>query len=82
MTTLRTFQNEIEDIHHREISKQRAQALADKESQKHTNAKGKGKDDPIISSSTHNKLPGLEPTGQANFQEVVDRILVRLLLNR
>ena len=30
MTTLRTFQDEIEEIHHREVAKKRAQVLSDR----------------------------------------------------
>ncbi|KAF4620322.1 hypothetical protein D9613_000686 [Agrocybe pediades] len=79
MTTLRTFQNEIEDIHMREISKQRAQALADKENLKLSNLKGKGKEDGPAVSPTQSKMHELNlPNEQANFQEMEDRIL-RLL---
>jgi hypothetical protein len=42
MTTLRSFQNEIEEIHNREVSKQRAQAVLEKE---HKSAKGKVKEE-------------------------------------
>lgn len=34
MTSLRTFQNEIDEIHHREVAKQRTKALAEKVKEK------------------------------------------------
>ncbi|KAH9485398.1 GTP-binding protein 1 [Psilocybe cubensis] len=76
MTTLRTFQNEIEDIHHREISKQRAQALMNKE--KETKQKGKGKEDQDAVSVEAENLHGAETAG-ANLQELEERILTLLL---
>lgn len=75
MTTLRTFQNEIEDIHHREISRQRALALMDKEKEtKHS--KGKAKEDQSTVSDKTENLDGAETSG-ANLQELEERILVR-----
>ena len=72
MTTLRTFQNEIEDIHNREISKQRALALADKEKEQ-KNSKGKAKEE-----ANHTAGPALtNGTKAAGFQEMEERILVR-----
>ena len=74
MTTLRTFQNEIEDIHNREISKQRALALADKEKEQ-KNPKGKAKEE-----ANHTSGPSLTGTNvnkAAGFQEMEERILVR-----
>lgn len=47
MTTLRTFQDDIEKIHHQEVVKQRAKALVEKEKEKDTAKKverEKGKD--------------------------------------
>lgn len=47
MTTLRTFQTEIEEIHHRELTKQRAQVMATEEKEnKNPQPKGKAKIDP------------------------------------
>jgi parvulin-like peptidyl-prolyl isomerase len=46
MTTLRTFQTEIEEIHHRELVKQRAQVVTTEEKEnKNPQPKGKAKDD-------------------------------------
>lgn len=76
MTTLRTFQNEIDDIHNREISKQRAQAstLHDKGTQKAL--KGKAKEDPApkLAQTTYQRAADPDPP---NLQEIEDRILVR-----
>lgn len=76
MTTLRTFQNEIEDIHHREIIKQRAQALMDKEKDsKHL--KGKAKEEQtVVADKTQNLDDGTGSAG-ANLQDLEERILVR-----
>jgi len=76
MTTLRTFQNEIDEIHNREISKQRAQAMVEKEKEKHS--KGKVKEDtthivPAPASAAEHHGAGSE----GDLQELVDRILVR-----
>ncbi|KAF8973275.1 GTP-binding protein 1 [Flammula alnicola] len=75
MTTLRTFQSEIEDIHNREISKQRAQVLLDKEKEQKY-MKGKAKEDPAPTSP-------LQKHGNANgpgrTEEAEDRILTLLL---
>lgn len=80
MTTLKTFQTEIDEIHNREVAKQRAKAtiFPEKEAkdQRTTSAtaKGKAKDD----------APTLAPTKpiesatviQASSREFEDRILV------
>ncbi|PPQ67322.1 hypothetical protein CVT25_005906 [Psilocybe cyanescens] len=78
MTTLRTFQNEIEDIHHREIIKQRAQALMDKEKDsKHL--KGKAKEEQtVVADKTQNLDDGTGSAG-ANLQDLEERILTLLL---
>lgn len=75
MTTLRTFQNEIEDIHHREVTKQRTQALLDKEKEQQKSSKSKIKekekeDAPAATASRDVHAPG-------RSEEVEERILVR-----
>lgn len=77
MTTLRTFQNEIEDIHNRELSKQRAQALADMEKEQKT-SKGKAK---VEANTTASPVPtGANGTEAAGFQEMEEQISVCLKL--
>ena len=52
MTSLRTFQNEIEEIHTRETAKQRAQVAADKEKEKKSHTKAKAGDDKVATQDT------------------------------
>jgi hypothetical protein len=67
MTTLRSFQNEIEEIHNREVSKQRAQAVLEKE---HKSAKGKVKEEgPAASGSV--KSEELERQGSQDPEEEI-----------
>ncbi|TFK44701.1 P-loop containing nucleoside triphosphate hydrolase protein [Crucibulum laeve] len=79
MTSLRTFQNEIDEIHNREQAKQRAQALLDKEREKENKhphpLKGKTKEDASADPSTTLNANG----GRASMQEIEDRILSLLL---
>ncbi|KAJ3517199.1 hypothetical protein NLJ89_g646 [Agrocybe chaxingu] len=76
MATLRTFQSEIEEIHHREVVKQRVQALVDKEKEK---SKGKVKEDSTLASPTEfKKGTTTSPDGPA-LQEVEEQILSLLL---
>ncbi|CAA7263154.1 unnamed protein product [Cyclocybe aegerita] len=76
MATLRTFQSEIEEIHHREVVKQRVQALVDKEKEK---SKGKAKEDSTLASPTESKKGATTgPEGPA-LQEVKEQILSLLL---
>ena len=42
MATLRTFQNEIEEIQHREVAKKRAQVLSDRKEKEKDVKKGSG----------------------------------------
>lgn len=86
MTTLHTFQTEIDDIHHREMSKQRAQVLIDKEQKPFKGklkeeepkvAKGKAKDDVELASATSIQ----RNIGLGRSQEVEERILVRPHIN-
>jgi outer membrane protein OmpA-like peptidoglycan-associated protein len=73
MTTLRTFQNEIEDIHNRELSRQRAQALADMEKEQKT-SKGKAK---VEANTMASPAPtGANGTEAGGFQEMEELILV------
>ena len=80
MTTLRTFQNEIHEIHNREVSKQRAQINLnvdkDKETRKHTNSKGKVKGDLVASDVQAQTDAESAPEG-LQLQEIEERILVR-----
>ena len=86
MTTLRTFQNEMHEIHSREVSKQRAQLNLDKDKdketsspRKHSNSKGKAKEDitapdvqaPEAASGGEYDRQGLQ------LQEIEEQILVR-----
>jgi hypothetical protein len=76
MTTLRNFQNEIEDIHNREMSKQRAAAVLDKEKDQRS-VKGKAKEDHAVT-ETKSPLPGtVRLIGPGRSEEVEERILVR-----
>ncbi|RDB16788.1 GTP-binding protein 1 [Hypsizygus marmoreus] len=78
MTSLRTFQSEIEEIHHREILKQRNAAPADKEKENkalnhpHPTAqlKGKAKD---VGTDT-----GAEGAGRSGMPEVEEKFLALL----
>jgi hypothetical protein len=84
MTTLRTFQNEIHEIHNREVLKQRTQFNPDKEkdkdkdTRKHTNSKGKAKEDLATSDVQAQSESGAE-SGCKGFQlqESEEQILVR-----
>ncbi|KAJ7925310.1 GTP-binding protein 1 [Mycena leptocephala] len=77
MTTLRTFQNEI-DEHSREIAKQRAvQAVAEKEKEnkKPPASKGKLKDEALDSAAA------VPPDTAAGLLEIEEKILTALLSN-
>ncbi|EAU91663.2 GTP-binding protein 1 [Coprinopsis cinerea okayama7 len=78
MATLRSFQNEIEEIHHREVARQRAAgiAIADKDKDKE-NKMPKGKVTDEATPSIKPEVPTVED--EANMQEVEDRILGLLL---
>lgn len=70
MTTLRSFQNEIDEIHNREVMKQRTQALLDKEKDKSTKGKTKEESSDALGLKTSFDVSDL------NLQEVEGRILV------
>lgn len=72
MTSLRTFQTEIEDIHHRELLKQRAHVtVTEKEKEnKNPQSKGKFKGDPPDVDNGHGD------TVRAGMVEVEEKILV------
>jgi hypothetical protein len=61
MTSLRTFQNEIDEIHARETTKQRAHAAADKEKEKENKnpQQSKGKEVKVESQEEGDAQPGL-----------------------
>jgi hypothetical protein len=83
MTTLRTFQNEIHEIRNREVSKQRLQLNPDKdkEARKHTNLKGKVKEDlPSSTVQTQTESGRCETESDRaglQLQEIEEQILVR-----
>ena len=85
MTTLRTFQNEIHEIHNREVSKQRAQLNVDKEKdketpgpRKHTNSKGKVREDLTAPDFQAQVASCGESVRQVlQFQDIEEQILVR-----
>ena len=87
MTTLRTFQNEMHEIHNREVSKQRAQLNLDKEKdnlketpspRKHTISKGKVKEDMTAPDVQVQAASGGESGRQGlQLQEIEEQILVR-----
>ena len=69
MATLRSFQNEIEEIHTRELSKQRAHGSVEKEKEnKHPKGKAKDEEAPVAAVQP-------VPTGSA-LLEIEDHILV------
>lgn len=69
MTTLRSFQNEIDEIHNREVSKQRAQTLLDKVNMP---TKGKVKEEGTIASDSVNT----DETERQGPQDLCEGILV------
>lgn len=78
MTTLKTFQSEIDEIHNRELSKQRAQALIkerERENKHPHSSKGKAKDvaSPDVVTSYGDK-------GRASMLEVEEKIMVILAI--
>jgi hypothetical protein len=84
MTTLRTFQNEMHEIHSRELSKQRTQLNLDKEKEKetpsprkHTNSKGKVKEDLTAPDVQAQSTSGGESGQGSQLQEIEEQILVR-----
>lgn len=75
MTSLRTFQNQIEEIHLKETVKQRAQAAADKEKEnKAPQSKNKGKD----GSDIPEQFIQVE---ESRSPEVEEKIQVRILVS-
>lgn len=74
----------MHEIHNREVSKQRAQLNLDKEKdketpspRKHTNSKGKLKEDLIVPDVQAQAAPGGESGRQGlQFQEIEEQILV------
>jgi hypothetical protein len=72
MTSLRTFQHEIDEIHTRELAKHRAQAVADREKEKENKIpqpKGKAKDDGL-------DIPTGNNGGRAGMLEIEENIIV------
>jgi GTP-binding protein 1 len=75
MTSLRTFQHEIDEIHTRELAKQRAQTVADREKEKENKIpkpKGKAKDDGFDN-------PKSDSGGRAGMLDVEENILVNFI---
>lgn len=83
MTTLRTFQNEIDEIHTRELSKQRAQTLIDKEKDSKHQAKGKGRERADESAKVSKERGEVDESAKVSrfegMQEIEERILTQLL---
>ncbi|KDR75898.1 hypothetical protein GALMADRAFT_140480 [Galerina marginata CBS 339.88] len=77
MTTLRTFQNEIEDIHNREVLKQRVQVQLDKE--KDQKNKGKTKEDSAAKPAPAKVDGESDGSERPNLQEIEEKILALLL---
>ncbi|KAF9452399.1 P-loop containing nucleoside triphosphate hydrolase protein [Macrolepiota fuliginosa MF-IS2] len=86
MTTLRTFQNEIDEIHDREVAKQRGRAIASPEKEEANReqrpntmvtAKGKVKEDNSNTAAT--KLTDSAAVIRASLSELEDRILNHVL---
>ena len=75
MTTLRNFQNEIDDIHHREMSKQRTKASLDKEKEQKL-GKGKAKEDHGPTDTKASSKSVQSDAGPGRSQEVEERIMV------
>lgn len=70
MTSLRNFQNEIDEIHTREIAKQRAQTITEREKEnKNPHPKGKAKEDGAESAKRENN-------GRVGVTEVEEEIQV------
>ncbi len=83
MTTLRTFQNEIDEIHNREVAKQRFKVTVPPDKEKEPRdqkviltdvAKGKTKDDG--KESTPTKPAGSAAVIRSSLLDLEDRILV------
>ncbi|KAF9531630.1 GTP-binding protein 1 [Crepidotus variabilis] len=74
MTTLRSFQNEIDEIHNREVTKQRAHGLVEKEKENKP-SKGKTKEGPSETSEVQDGA-GSE---RLDLEDLGDRILTLLL---
>jgi hypothetical protein len=78
--TLRSFQNEIDEIHTREVARQRATGAATVDKDKENKMpKGKAKDESIPAPKPGAQVAEEE---QTNMQEVEDRILVCNTLRR
>ncbi|GLB37063.1 putative elongation factor Tu GTP binding domain [Lyophyllum shimeji] len=82
MTSLRTFQSEIEEIHHREISKQRIQASTDKEAREKKESK-----QPATTQSSKGKAKDnaadveIDTSTRSSMLEVEEKILTLLQSN-
>ncbi len=77
MTSLRTFQHEIDDIHNRELNKQRLQGAATMVKEKTTKetqkGKGKGKAEPVAP-----VVVDEEPFSNVDLAEVEEKLIVCL----
>ncbi|KAF8161090.1 GTP-binding protein 1 [Crassisporium funariophilum] len=81
MTSLRIFQTEIEEIHNREVSKQRIQATLEREKEKEhkPSYKGKAKEEPPVTTSAIPTDGSDVGTGRAGMQEIEEHILTLLI---
>jgi hypothetical protein len=81
MTSLRAFQSEIEDIHSREIAKQRAQAAAPKEKEnKSPVVRGKAKD--VDGNADIVKKDAIPQKGTLETEEGIQASLIYIHLRR
>jgi hypothetical protein len=81
MTTLRNFQTEIDDIHNREVAKQRTLTPKFPEKEAHDQrsvppAKGKARDDTSGATPKVTTLTKGDNAAQASLIELEDRIMV------
>jgi len=70
-TAFRNFQSEIEEIHHRELNRQRAQGTAELKERENKVSKGKAKEVPRPA-----EVPNVEVDQQTDSAEIEERILV------
>ncbi|KAK7472562.1 hypothetical protein VKT23_000677 [Stygiomarasmius scandens] len=72
-TAFRNFQSEIEEIHHRELNRQRAQGTAELKERENKVSKGKAKEVPRPA-----EVPNVEVDQQTDSAEIEERILTLL----
>ena len=70
MTTLRTFQDEIEEIHHREVAKKRAQVLSDRKEKEKDVKKATG---PVLAGSDRKEKDAKKGAGAVKTAVPADK---------